>query len=135
MRLYHFTSVHLLGGIRKNGLTLGCLPIITETKTVLIRLCQWLTSDGDFNAQSWATSETISYDRTAVRLAIEIPVKYHDKLINAHDFVKLMPGASKRLITDWEGSENWYLFFGVIPPKWIKVVVWKKEVLPYDDNR
>lgn len=127
MKLYHFAPAHLLKGIQKQGLVLGSLPIITETKIDLVRPCQWLTSDGDFNSQSWATRGLVQYDRTAVRLKMVIPKTARGKLWNAHDLLPQIPEESRRLITDWDGSEHWYLFFGRIPPGWIREVVWKTE--------
>jgi hypothetical protein len=136
VKLYHFAPAHLLDGIQKHGLVLGSLPIITETETVLVKPCQWLTSDGDFDGQSWATRELILYDRTAVRLTVAIPKTAMDRLWNAHDFLPNMPGESGRIITDWGGSEHWYLFFGKIPPVWIREVAWKhgrsRRELEYD---
>lgn len=124
MKLYHFAPAHSVKSILNNGLTLGKLPILDSNGGLvsLISPCQWLTKDGDWDNQSWATQQLISYDRTAFRLLISIPKAHRHLLINAYDYLPQLPVPTKRLITDWEGSEHWYLFLGRIPRGWIRKV-------------
>jgi hypothetical protein len=124
MKLYHFTPEFLLNRILSEGVTLGKIPILDSSGNVksFATGCQWLTSDGGWDKQSWATSQLINYDRTACRMMIKIPKSSRDKLCKAHDILDQLPKSSQRLITDWQGSENWYLFFGRIPPGWIRQV-------------
>lgn len=123
MKLYHFAPVHMLQSILSNGLTLGRLPIVDDNgNMLLISPCQWLTKDGRWDKQSWATQQLVDYDRTAYRLLISIPKSHRKSLVKAHDYLPQLPGENKRLITDWEGSENWFLYFGRIPPGWIRKV-------------
>jgi len=124
MKLYHFTPEHLLKRVLSGGITLGKIPILDERGNVksFVTNCQWLTSDGDWDKQSWATSQLINYDRTAYRLLVKIPKSSRNKLCKAHDILNQLPMPSQRLITDWPGSDNWYLFFGRIPPGWIRQV-------------
>lgn len=127
MKLYHFTASRFVEEIKKDGLTLGQMPIFTKTKTILMGPCQWLTSDGRFDRQNWATRQLIDYDRTDVRLTVTIPKTARDKLCRAYDLLPHLPEEGRRIITDWEGSENWYLFFGRIPPGWIREIVEKPK--------
>lgn len=124
MKLYHFTAAHLVSSIQRNGLTMGQLPILDKDGNLVsvISPCQWLTSDGDWDKQSWATKNLINYDRTAYRLLFSIPKAHRKQLFKAHDFLPNLPTPTQRLITDWEGSEHWYLFFGKIPRGWIREV-------------
>lgn len=124
MKLYHFAPAHMVKSILRNGLTLGQLPILDDSGNLVsfIGPRQWLTKDGDWNKQSWATKKLINYDRTAFRLLISIPKANRDILSKAYDIMEHLPEPSRRLITDWEGSENWYLFLGRIPSGWIRRV-------------
>jgi hypothetical protein len=129
MKLYHFTAAHLVGHILRDGITLGVLPVLDEDGRVkfLAGPCQWLTDDPGWGSQGWATRKKLTYDRTAARLTVAIPKCHRYRLIRAYDYLPCLPPPTRRLITDWEGSEHWYLFFGKIPPGWIRKVEWKPE--------
>jgi len=131
MKLYHFTPAHMLDGIMRDGLTLGAIPVMDLNGYIkgVYDPCQWLTEDGDFNAQSWATQNIVKYDRTAYRLKIAIPKARRDKLRRAWDFMVHQPDPMPRLVTDWEGSINWFIFFGRVPPGWIREVDKKPEMV------
>ena len=98
---------------------MGSFPLFDENSTTFIPRCQWLTSESDKRKQSWATKQLIDYDRTAYRLTIQIPKSHHKKLVRAIDFVKDMSVERRRIIEDWAGSDQWYIYLGVISPKWI----------------
>jgi|GEM_PF-507314 len=136
MRLYHFAPAHLLGPIMTDGLTLGKLPIMNDDGELqsFIWPCQWLTSNGDWDKQSWATSQLIDYDRTAYRLTVAIPKAQRDNLFEAWDYCMRLPSPGHRLVEDWPGSEHWYLFLGQIPPGWIRKVEKKPERCPYSNT-
>lgn len=127
MKLYHFTPAHLAERVIRNGITLGRLPVrLTDGRIFLLSNCQWLTSDGNFDSQSWATQQIVKYDRTAVRFKVVIPKTSRKNLASASEFAevikKQLPGPAHRIITDWQGSENWFLYFGRIPAGWIREV-------------
>lgn len=44
-------------------------------------------------------------------------------LIAATEFVKELPKEAQQLVNGWPGSEEWYIYRGTIPPKWIKEIV------------
>lgn len=119
MILYHFCPVHMVESIRKNGLTLGKVPVMGDGHYSFIDNCQWLTNDKDPKKQSWATSQLIPYSRTAYRLTIEIPASRRKRLVRAIDFVKVLPEDAREVVTAWPGHEHWYIFRGRIPPAWI----------------
>ncbi len=128
VRLYHFAPEHLLENIMKQGLTDGVLPnFLPSGQVIFHKPIQWLTSDPGFENQSWATKELIDYDRTAVRLTVKIPKSSRKQLWGAHEMLPSLPAGSRQLITDWPGSEDWYLFFGKIPRGWIREVVEKRK--------
>lgn len=120
MILYHFCPAHMVEGIKKNGLTLGKFPLLGDGHTSFIDDCQWLTADPDPKNQSWATSHLIPYSRTAYRLTVEIPPSRVRKLYRALTFVKDLKPEHREIVEGWSGSEDWYIYKGKIPPKWIK---------------
>ena len=119
MVLYHFCAAHMKSAILKNGLTLGLYPIQGKRPEDWPK-CQWLTKDPEPEKQSWATRNLLSYSRTAYRLTVKIPDNYClKKLQSAEQFVAGMSEADRKPITEYPGSENWYVYLGRIPPKWI----------------
>jgi hypothetical protein len=130
MRLYHFTAEHLVKQILTFGLLNGKIPIFAPNGRLALfaGFCQWLTDNGDWDTQTWATKQLIPYDRTAFRLTIEIPHESLGQLFRAHDFFRRLPESpTQRLLTDWEGSERWYIFHGTILPGWIRAVEKRPE--------
>ena len=119
MVLYHFCARRFLPGILRDGLTLGGTPIIEGGMMRLKMGHQWLTAEKDPRKQSWNTHNLISYSRTAVRLTVSIPDSYRKKLVKATDLVKTLPPEGRYIITDYAGSEAWYIYKVRIPPKWI----------------
>lgn len=119
MTLYHFCAEQDKSNILKEGITLGQFPKLVSGQYQFVPHCQWLTADPDPQKQSWATKHLIDYSRTAYRLTINIPANYHKKLIRAIDFVKDMPEEAQRIVTGWGGSDEWYIYHGKIPAKWI----------------
>lgn len=127
MKLYHFCPSHLLKSIKKRGLTKGHMPLLKLNSTELIGGVQWLTVEPDPSKQSWATRHVVSYDRTECRLTVEIPSRCEEHLVSAMDFIKRYPEADQRIITGYEGSDQWYVYLGLIPPVWISDVEFMKE--------
>jgi hypothetical protein len=119
MILYHFVPEFLLKAVKKEGLSLGVLPVKIRGSEFLIENIQWLTRNPDFTAQCWATFQcTLPYDRTAYRITVIIP-KFHqkNKLISwgaessPNNFLNKIPG--------WQ---DWYIFKGRIPPSWFRKI-------------
>lgn len=121
-QLYHFCPAHLLNRIKKHGLTLGRFPIMTPDGVAFIPNVQWLTTEPDPDKQSWATQEMIHYSRTEYRLSIDISEPLRGHLFSALDFVGRLPTEARSLVTDWAGSEHWYVYVGQIPPFWIRSI-------------
>ena len=119
MVLYHFCAKRFHPGILREGLTKGWTPIIEGGMMRLQMGQQWLTSEKDPRKQSWNTHNLVTYSRTAVRLTVNIPDIYRKKLVNATDLVKTLPPEGRYIITEYAGSEAWYIYKGRIPPKWI----------------
>lgn len=117
--LYHFCAAHMLKGIMEEGLTLGTFPLLEDERYRLIPNIQWLTAEPNAKKQSWATNSLVTYSRTAYRLTIQIPGSYHKKVIKASDYVKSMPPEARLLVEAWNGSDQWFVFTGRIPPEWI----------------
>lgn len=130
MKLYHFTPEHLLPEILKDGITKGVLPVFNDDDELEYFLpnCQWLTAEPYYYKQSWAPSHLIDYDRTACRLTITIPKSHRHKLIPAIDFVSSYSGLTKRCVTEYAGSEKWYVFLDRIPAGWIRQIDFKRDM-------
>ncbi len=117
--LYHFCAAHDLRSILDSGLTEGCTPIWENGKCRVERNTQWLTADKEPSRQSWNTRHVLPYSRTAYRLTVTIPYSHRKKIIPAKDFMAQYPEENASLVTGWPGSENWFVFRGIIPPAWI----------------
>lgn len=118
MILYHFCPAHLKDSILLEGLTKGGFPLMESSG--LVRNIQWLTTNKDPRMQAWATKNLISYSRTAYRLTIDIPDSMQKrKLLKAQDWVSVLPEGDRKIVTEWPGSEAWYVYLGKLPPKWI----------------
>lgn len=122
-KLYHFCAGFCVDSIKELGLILGICPVDLGDKVKFIPKCQWLTSNPDPQKQSWATSHALNYSRTAYRLTVVIPRNHRKHLIAATEFVKELPKEAQQLVNGWPGSEEWYIYRGTIPPKWIKEIV------------
>ena len=118
MILYHFCAAHMLPAILKEGLTLGRWPIIGANVQTWPK-SQWLTKNADPTKQSWATQNLISHSRTAYRLTVRIPDNYRKKLVQARVQMMNFPQKDRAIITEWPGSDDWYVYLGNIPPTWI----------------
>lgn len=117
MILYHFCPARMKNAILREGLTKGRYPLI-ESGGVAFGV-QWLTSERDPKKQTWATQNLISYSRTAYRLTINIPDSYQKKLLKALDWVEQFSEGNRKAVTEWPGSDAWYVYLGKIPPKWL----------------
>lgn len=122
MLLYHFCPAHLVEAIKCEGITLGKLPVILDSGTLLYDGCQWLTEEADPTKQSWATNHAIGYSRTAYRISIWIPKRHVRHLWKAEDLVPLLPERSRPIIADWPGSDAWYIYLGKMPASWIQKI-------------
>lgn len=121
MTLYHFCSEKHVRKIKAEGLRLGAVAVWRKHNLRIYEGYNWLTLDGDPQAQSWATTELIRYRRTAWRLTVEIPDEECDRLMDEEALEAHIPG-SRVLFTGWPGSENWRVYKGFIPPGWIKKI-------------
>lgn len=117
MILYHFCPAHLKNAILAEGLTKGGFPLMESGGIVWD--VQWLTRQRDPRLQTWATQTLISYSRTAYRLTVGIPASREKKLMKATDWVSVFPAGDRKIVTEWPGSDAWYVYLGKIPPKWI----------------
>jgi hypothetical protein len=109
--------------IKKYGLIKGMTPrnALRKGEVEFITSTQWLTAEPNPGAQSWATSEYITYSRTAYRVTVEIPVKFSQKkLYRGIDFARAIK--NPELVTKYAGSKKWFVYHGNIPKIWITKV-------------
>lgn len=139
MILYHFCCERDMKGIRNKGITLGCVageilvPGQNKWQHYIRPGWQWLTLDGDRKKQSWATKHLIRYDRTEYRYTVEIPEKDETQIYDRERLVNTIPG-SDSLYDGWAGSENWRVYRGPIPKKYLKKLErWNKETESWED--
>lgn len=138
MNLYHFTSREHLPSILREGLSRGDVPLTPTTGLNAV----WLTSDASPDGHGLSSGEVIAadvaaragvstggkgfrtHDKRAVRLLVNIP--RGDRRL-----VRWRPWARKNIELNWLAAlENagggsakartWFLFWGVIPPTWIR---------------
>lgn len=125
MKLYHFTAPHLWKKIKDEGLTKG--GVVQSLSPPVIKWgYRWLTQNPEFN-QHWNTMTFIDYDRSAVRITIEVPDGKRFQLYKwITDGRFLTTEATFQDLTRFGDPENWYVYKGNIPTSWF-TDVWYKE--------
>lgn len=123
MKLYHFTAAHLIDRIKKDGLTLGCIPLSIDPPNIS-KGYQWLTANKLFD-QEWCKYSTLPYNRNDYRITIKIPKSHRDKLI---PWIPLWEELKKHVLlikhlNDFGDPENWYVFNGNIPTEWFRQII------------
>ena len=131
MELYHFTADQYLFGIRSEGLTNGVFPLLMKNQLVFVKDCQWLTSNPNYEEQTWHDPEhsTLPYDRRRNRLTIKIP-KNHSRLLLDWDSIKR--GFGQYFFDGFDAYEcchDWYIYKGRIKPSWIRNIE-KRDAIP-----
>jgi len=130
MLIYHFCSRYHLPSILREGITKGYVLINIE-KLLLISGYQWLTINDDFNNQTWSIPTTLPYDRTEFRLTLNIPAQQKKTNLVRWDQIssKLSTDETIKSLNTNRDHENWYLYRGLIPSKWIRSVATKNKSL------
>lgn len=118
MILYHFCADKHVKSILRKGIIIGGVTEITPKGYVVHSGWMWLTLNGNPKEQSWEGRILIRYSRTAWRLTIDIPDEALDRLYDKSKLLALYP-ASEPLFRGHPESEDWRVFHGTIPPKWI----------------
>ncbi len=132
MTLYHFTSKQHLRYIKKMGLSRGDVPLNPYT---IGEHAVWLTTDLQSKRQKWA--EHGVFDKTECRIKVDIPVS-DSRLIKWSVYAKQKNVSDKWYraldVTGGGGSDNWYLFFGVIKPELFKAVQELKQEINEEET-
>lgn len=124
MKLYHFTAKHLWRKIKKQGLTLGAIPISLyppEIKPGYI----WLTSSDNWDQPSLQGTGALRYGRTEVRIEVEIPEEVKHRLYKFIDHPELTPLFD--VLTSKGDPENWYVLQGIVPTGWFRKVSYDRN--------
>lgn len=122
---WHFTSAYHVGGCLRDGIALGVTPIRVKGNVEFLHAHQWLSSDKSFR-QSWCKYSTLPYDRTAYRLRIKIPERWHHNILDYKRWRALLRGRMMPNFAKCRSAKNWFVYQGIIPRSWI-VAVDKKE--------
>ena len=117
MILYHFCANRHAQQIMRGGLTMG--GVLEPENGIVHDGYIWLTLDKDPAHQgSWATRHIIPYSRTAWRLTVSIPNSVSHRILGRKELAARWP-STEHLFDGFDGSENWRVFHGHIPPAWI----------------
>jgi len=120
MILYHFTDLYRLDSIKKHGIYKGDVPISIMGGYN----APWLTTDPNPSNQKWG-------NKTGLKLTINIPDndpnlnKWTD--ITKQEIEKAKTNEDKEMLAKWYKalhdtggeSNNWYVYHGTIPFKWV----------------
>jgi hypothetical protein len=126
MRLYHYTGWDHVAGIEASGITEGGIYLILNTGPLAIRNVQWLTENGDWFGQNWATQHVLKgHERTTVRFQVVIPKTARADLWRWNDYAKAklhMPSDYLAAFNEAGGSDgrDWWVFAGRIPRGWLR---------------
>jgi hypothetical protein len=127
MILYHFTSKHHIESCKREGLTLGLIPFLSNGQIDAIDGHQWLTENLNYD-QAWNSMLAVKYDRTEYRITINIPKKHHGSVLFWLDFCEENPGKFDYLNT-YGDPWNWRLFVGRVKPGWFGKIDRKPKYL------
>ena len=123
MKLYHFCPEHLLERIKREGLTLGMIPVINNGEFVgFIKNRQWLTSNKSF-VQDWETGSSLPYRRNAIRITIKIPkfnMLHLTRWILFDSFGKLEE--TSKILNSFGDPENWFIYNGKVLTSWFREI-------------
>jgi len=120
--LYHFTSRHHINGCIREGLTRGAIPLSVDPPK-LIPGFQWLTQNKSFE-QEWCKYGTLPYSRNDYRITIKIQKNKRASLIKWLLLCKEEQFKfAARFLNSFGDPQNWYLFYGIVKPKWFREVL------------
>lgn len=132
MRLYHFTSPRHVRGCLQEGLRKGVI-LQSDNPPRFKSGWQWLTKNGGF-IQEWAEVDSLPYDRTAYRLTIELPKIAHHKAKKWIDVCHRLTSPEMCRVLNGRGRPgDWYVFKGLVRPRWIVDVTAKHEMTLGDE--
>ena len=132
--LYHYTGLDHLEGIRRDGLTLGMLPLWAAGGWQIRRGYQWLTDDPNWK-QGWATDQIGACgDRTSVRVAVEVPESERRNLFRWNTFALAVLGLDRHALDSFNAAggsdgQSWWVYRGPIPVDWLREWESKPEAL------
>ncbi|MFP3547442.1 hypothetical protein SB748_28995 [Rhizobium sp. SIMBA_035] len=119
MRLFHFTSAYHLRGIGEHGLTVGDVP--TDIDAVRGRIGVWLTSSETPAGHGLSGSRV---DKTRFRLLVEVPETGSLQKWTTWAARNVTRKTMLRLeAADGFKADEFFLYFGWLPPDTIKEVV------------
>lgn len=123
MRVYHFTCAdHGADPIRREGLRVGrMLYILGGVAFPWSDAFSWATTDADPAAQTWATRNLVTCDRTTVRFTLDVPSAW---VIPWSVFRQAWPGDHHGL-REFEGNHNtihWRLVRLPVPKESIEAI-------------
>ena len=120
MRLYHYTGAEHAARIAEQGLTWLQLPYALPGRIgIERRVGSWLTTEGDWQAQSWATSHLTCCDRTEVRFVVRPSGNIRDAIVPwrvAYGMLGLDQPETIAMLTDGHrGADAWWISLVRIP--------------------
>jgi len=127
MNLYHYTAPEYLVPILQRGIVRGDVP----TSPTHGFNAPWLTASPVWDEQGWTRGSLL--DKTKVRLTVQIPNAEEDwNLKRWSTFHKYLKVDSRWYSILDEiaggGSDNWYIYTGIVDPDWITRVEIKDHI-------
>ena len=127
VKLYHFTTEQLWRRIRRQGLTLGVVPVSRDRRGVsLLTGYQWLTENPEFSPD-WATRNLIGYRRDDVRITVDIPGAASGRLRRWDDIAPRICGNMLAELNHGFAHDEWWLYEGKVHPAWFSGVAFRRE--------
>lgn len=120
--LYHFTCLLHLPGILREGITQGEVPVSPDRRLNGPNL----TTSGNPQAQRWAAGS--AGDKTRVRLTVHVPEG--DGRLESWQGICRRLRVERRLqrwLDPTGQAKFWFIYWGVIPTEWIKVVELRQD--------
>lgn len=124
MQLYHFTAKHLAKKIKKQGLTLGFMPVSLDPPKADPGYI-WLTSNKSWEQECLRGSGRLPYKRNEVRMTVVIPDHGLSRILKFDQNKDLSPIYED--MTRYGDPENWYIYKGIIPKGWIRKIETQEE--------
>lgn len=120
--LYHFTSLLHLPRILQEGISRGEVPISPDERLNAPNL----TTNGNPSAHRWAAGS--GTDKTKVRLTVHVP-EGDGRLEPWKDVCRRLRVERwwQRRLDPTGQARFWFIYWGVIPPEWIKLVELRRD--------
>lgn len=119
MRLFfHYTSEQHWPLVQRHGISRCVIPWrLTKRGPTLVHGYQWLTTNPRFEDQEWGEPAKLPIRKSDIRITLEIPKALEYRLTKWTEFCLKSKPASAEFINTGFDFDNWWLYYGKIPPR------------------